>query len=97
MIRLIATDLDGTLLDSSGAIPPANRRALGTAIEQGVRLAIATARKASSTAAIVERLGLPCARVIHNGARVWDWHGHELRHFRVPMPLAEQIARFADQ
>jgi HAD superfamily hydrolase (TIGR01484 family) len=97
MIRLIATDLDGTLLDSAGAVPTANRQALGRAIEQGVRVAIATARKASSTAAIIDHLGVPCARVIHNGARMWDWHGDEVRHYRLPMALAEQIADFADR
>lgn len=97
MIRLVATDLDGTLLDSSGAIPAANRLALGQAVEQGVRVAVATARKASSADTIIAHLGLPCARIIHNGARMWDWLGAELRHYRLPMVLAEQIATFADR
>lgn len=97
MIRLVATDLDGTLLDSSGTVPTANRQALAEAVEQGVRVAIATARKASSTNTIIEQLGLPCARIIHNGARMWDWLGAELRHYRLPLALAEQIAMFADR
>ena len=96
MIRLIATDLDGTLLDSDGRIPLENRRALERAVKSGVRLALATARKASTTASVARALGLPCARIAHNGARIWDWTGRELRHYRLPMELAESIACFAD-
>ncbi len=96
MIRLIATDLDGTLLDSEGGVPEANRRALRVALERGVRLVLATARKASSTAAVAGMLGLPCARIAHNGARTWDWDGVERRHFRVSLDLADRIARYAD-
>jgi hypothetical protein len=97
MIRLVATDLDGTLLDSSGAIPAANHQALRLAFERGVRVVVATARKASSTAPIIDHLGIPCARAIHNGARMWDWFGDELRHYRLPMALADQIVTFADR
>ncbi len=96
MIRLIATDLDGTLLDSGGLVPLANRRALQRAYAQGVRLALVTARKASSTGAVARSLDLPCARIAHNGARLWDWSGTELHHYRLPMALAQSIAHFAD-
>jgi Cof subfamily protein (haloacid dehalogenase superfamily) len=96
-IRLVATDLDGTLLDSDGLIPPANRQALERALERGVYLVLATARKVDSTAQIEHLLGLPCARIVHNGARTWDWQGREIRHFRLPLDLALDIARFADE
>jgi hydroxymethylpyrimidine pyrophosphatase-like HAD family hydrolase len=96
MIRLIATDLDGTLLDSDGLIPEANQRALERAIELGVRLVLATARKEASTTAIAQMLGLPCARIAHNGARIWDWSGQELRHYRLPIDFARAVASFAD-
>lgn len=96
-IRLIATDLDGTLLNSAGLIPDANRYALDRALQLGVRLVLATARRASSAAAIADLLGLPCARIVHNGARMWDWSGQELAHYRLAMPLAQAVAGFADQ
>ena len=97
VIRLIATDLDGTLLDREGLIPAANRSALQRALDLDVRLALATARRATSTVHVADMLGLPCARIIHNGARMWDWSGVELRHYRVPLELARSVARFADE
>ncbi len=96
MIRLIATDLDGTLLNSADAIPAANIRALEQVSVQGVRLVLVTARKAASTLAVAQQLPVPCAQIMHNGARTWNWEGKELRHLRVPLPLALEIARFAD-
>lgn len=96
MIRLIATDLDGTLLDSAGRIPVANRIALARAVDSGVRLVLATARKLQSTRAVADLLALPCASIMHNGARTHDWSGAERRHYRLQPELAHAIASFAD-
>jgi hypothetical protein len=96
-IQLIATDIDGTLLDSANQLPAANRRALVAALERGVRLALVTARKQASTLAVAQLLDLPCACIAHNGARVWDWNGTELRHLTIPMPDARRIAALADE
>ena len=43
-IRLIAIDIDGTLLDSRSALPGRNRRAVHRAIEQGIRVVLVTGR-----------------------------------------------------
>ncbi len=96
-IRLIATDIDGTLLDSENNLPPANRRVLEAALNAGVRLALVTARKQASTFAVAELLQLPCACIAHNGARIWDWAGRELRHLVVELDLAREVARFAER
>lgn len=97
MIGLIATDIDGTLLDSADTVPAANRRALAEAVAQGVLLALVTARRRASTVAVARALGLPCACVSHNGARSWDWQGHELRHLTLDLALAREIVAFAEQ
>lgn len=96
LIQLIATDIDGTLLNSANQLPAANRRVLVQALERGVRLALVTARKHASTLAVAQVLDLPCAYVAHNGARVWDWNGTELRHLVIPIPDARCIAQLAD-
>lgn len=96
-IRLIATDIDGTLLNSEHLLPRRNVEALRRAVERGVRLVLATARKQATTLMVARMLNLPCACVAHNGARVWDWDGRELRHLTVDLDLARQIAIFADE
>ncbi len=65
--RVIATDLDGTLLGAEGLVSERNRRALVSATDMGVKVVIATARPPRTTQHIAERL--PCAAVIcGNGA-----------------------------
>lgn len=97
MIQLVATDLDGTLLNSENMIPPANIRALQRVVAKGVRVVLVTARKAASTSAVAKLLPVGCAQIMHNGARTRDWAGVEMRHLRVPLKLALEIARFADE
>jgi HAD superfamily hydrolase (TIGR01484 family) len=70
MIRLIALDLDGTLLDSEGRIPDANREALARAIEAGVEVALATGRRYDFARRIFESLPRPLTLILSNGAIV---------------------------
>ena len=68
-IRLIATDMDGTLLDHRGQIPPENVRAVLEAQKRGVTVAIATGRFPENGACIVdERLRLLAMRVMDMAA-----------------------------
>lgn len=72
MFKLIAFDLDGTLLDDRKQIPEENLRALRYAAEKGVHLVPATGRL---LCAIPEQLAaLPFIRyhILINGAKVYD-------------------------
>lgn len=58
-VRLVAIDMDGTLLPSfSQSISPRNAQALRAAQSAGVTVAIATGRRTAYTAPLLEGLGL---------------------------------------
>lgn len=57
-MKLLAVDLDGTLLDPSGRPHDADVRAIRAAVAAGVRVSIVTGRLYSGTRAFVEQLGL---------------------------------------
>ena len=62
-------DLDGTLLDGSGEIPPRNLGAMRRAVDAGIALAIATGRRRSTYRREVARLdGIPHRVSCSNGA-----------------------------
>ena len=58
-IRLLAVDLDGTLLNSRSEVSPANRQALGRAASGGVEVAIVTGRRFHSAPVSYTHLTLP--------------------------------------
>lgn len=65
--RVIATDLDGTLLDQSGQVSARNHRALTDAVAAGIKVVIVTARPPRATEAIAAMF--ECAAVVcGNGA-----------------------------
>ncbi len=68
MIKLLALDLDGTLLDSSGKIPDSNKQAIRAAEKKGVLVTIATGRRFRDARPIALEIGLNAPVVCHNGA-----------------------------
>jgi 5-amino-6-(5-phospho-D-ribitylamino)uracil phosphatase len=97
MIQLIITDIDGTLLDHYGDLPPGNAEALAMALERGARLVLATIRKRDSTERIAQQLGLPCTLVCQGGSAIYDGYGGVLRTLTIPLDLAHSIAAVADE
>ena len=86
-IRLLALDLDGTLLNSRGQISDRNRRALEDARNSGVRVAIVTGRRFRDARPIALELGLDVPVIAHNGALTK--HAETLETVAVlPLPLA---------
>ncbi|HEY0050047.1 MAG TPA: Cof-type HAD-IIB family hydrolase [Pyrinomonadaceae bacterium] len=68
MIKLLALDLDGTLLDSKGKIPDANLQAIRAAEEKGVLVTIATGRRFRDARPLGLQLDLNAPLITHNGA-----------------------------
>ena len=70
MIRLLAVDIDGTLLDSRARVPDAHREALVDASARGVDVVLATGRSFHFTQPIADLLPIPLTLIVNNGALV---------------------------
>ncbi|WP_196450431.1 HAD family hydrolase [Planomonospora sp. ID82291] len=70
--RMIATDLDGTLLRSGGTVSERMRRALLAAQDMGIEVVFVTARPPRYVDAIAEAVGCVGTAVCSNGAIVYD-------------------------
>jgi Cof subfamily protein (haloacid dehalogenase superfamily) len=68
MIKLLALDLDGTLLNSRGEIPEENKKAIRRAEEKGVLVTIATGRRFRDALPVGLELELNAPLITHNGA-----------------------------
>lgn len=72
LIRMIVTDLDGTLLAGKNNIPPENIRALRRAMDAGVLVALASGRMIEATLPIAREIGVNAPMSLFNGAMVYD-------------------------
>lgn len=71
-IRLVAVDLDGTLLRSDGTISLFTRRVIREATQAGLSVVIATGRSRDMAERIAAWLGLTTPLICCNGARVFS-------------------------
>lgn len=79
--RLVALDIDGTLVDSFGVMPPEVRAAVRRVVEAGVPVVLSTGRSWGSTQIIFDELELPDGwAVASNGAMVVTYPPFEIRH-----------------
>jgi hydroxymethylpyrimidine pyrophosphatase-like HAD family hydrolase len=93
-IRLIAVDIDGTLLPSTGnKISQRNCRALCAAEAAGVRVAIATGRRHAFAAPVIGQIGLgsATAMISSNGAVVRSLDGELLHRTLLPAGTAREL------
>ncbi|MBQ7492454.1 MAG: HAD family phosphatase [Clostridia bacterium] len=98
MIKLIATDLDNTLLDRKGAVPPATLRMVKKARVMGVPTAVVTGRSYASAGVIARRLGGNAPVICYNGAMILR-EGEEapLYESYVPQEVVGGILAFAKE
>jgi Cof subfamily protein (haloacid dehalogenase superfamily) len=84
-IRLIATDLDGTLLRGDSQVSDRTRAALAHAREAGITVVIATARMPRSTEQLAHQAGIGGAAICSNGAVVWNLDSRQVERTH-PLP-----------
>jgi Cof subfamily protein (haloacid dehalogenase superfamily) len=68
VIRLIGIDVDGTLLDSRGHLPDANRDAIFEAVESGIHVALVTGRSYPFARPVADPLPESVTLIVSSGA-----------------------------
>jgi hypothetical protein len=69
-IRLIALDLDGTLVNSRWEISEKDLEALGAASQRGIQIVVVTGRRARAAASYVAKIPFPITVITSNGALI---------------------------
>lgn len=78
MYKLVAIDLDGTLLNSYGEVTPKTKEALQKAKSQGIEIVLSSGRPISSTESLAVELGVDNYLISGNGAAVFDIQNQKL-------------------
>jgi Cof subfamily protein (haloacid dehalogenase superfamily) len=76
--RVVATDLDGTVVRSDGTISVRTRRALTAAADAGAMIVLVTGRPPRWLRGMAEATGHHGLAICANGAIVWDLHSESV-------------------
>ncbi|MFC3419154.1 Cof-type HAD-IIB family hydrolase [Salinicoccus hispanicus] len=77
MVKLIALDMDGTLLTPSHEISPRNQAAIKRAMERGVQVVVATGRAFYEAHGVISKIDMKLPYICLNGAEVRN-ESHEI-------------------
>lgn len=94
---IVFTDIDGTLLNSRGQVPPATRAALARLQERGVPVVLCSARPPVGVRKVAALAGIHGPSVCYSGSLALDREGRVLAQAGIPGELALECKAFARQ
>ena len=97
MIKLIATDLDGTLLPTGTEISPENIEAAKKAAAAGVTVTIATGRMYRAALPVAKNLGVDVPIITYNGALIRTVSGKTLFSSFLAPELIREVLDFVEE
>ena len=90
-VKLIAMDIDGTLLDSQSRLSPENVAAISEAAHAGIEIVIVTGRRFHSARHTVDALNCNFHVIATNGALVKSKNGETLQRHLLPVGTARRV------
>jgi len=91
MTRLVATDVDGTLLDHYGVLPDGRAAAVRALVAAGIPVVLATGKLWTSVRTLVRSLGLEGPHVACNGSVVFSADGTLLTRHLLDAATADEV------
>ena len=93
MIKLIVSDLDGTLLNSKQQISDRTLRAIKQIQRKGLRLLINTEQNYFDAKKILDAYNIPCDIACFGGSCIFDASGHQLHASYIPTKRIPEMLR----
>ncbi len=90
-MKLIASDLDGTLLNEKSKVSEANVRAIQKAMDKGVKFVVVTGRSYDAAVMPIKEVGIACPIITLNGASSFDIDGNVLRDIPMDKSVCKKV------
>lgn len=98
MYKLVAIDLDGTLLNSYSQVSTENKNAIKNSIEKGVEIVIASGRPISSAKSFANEIGANNYIICGNGALLYDIKNEKILYDKfIDKKKILEIIKFCDE
>ena len=97
MIRLIAADMDDTLLDAGSNLTARTLEALKKAMAQGVMVSLSSGRMPESMLPFAQKIGINAPMILFNGALIYDHRTDEILYSNpIPADTAKAVAKMIE-
>ncbi|KIL52842.1 Cof-type HAD-IIB family hydrolase [Jeotgalibacillus campisalis] len=96
-IKLIALDMDGTLLKNDHTVSDYTRKTIKEAQQKGVKVMVSTGRPLINCQEIVESLELASYLITVNGSEIWDADLNLIDRTMIDVEHIDQMYRLAQQ
>jgi len=90
-MKLIASDLDGTLLNMNSKVSKTNAGAIQKAIDKGIKFVVVTGRSYDAANMPLEEVGITCPIITLNGASTVDVNKNILRDIPMDISVCEKV------
>ncbi len=97
MIKLIASDMDGTLLNEKMQISAENIKTIKYAQKKGVEFLIATGRSKLESAKLLANAGIKVGYINLNGAMLYNTEGHLVFEQDIPTEKSKEIIKILNE
>ena len=93
MIRMVVSDMDGTLLNKKAEVSAKNLEAIRRLTENNIEFVIASGRDYQGVYSITSRYGLECEAILGNGSQYVDCRGKLLMSCYLKKTLVKEIVK----
>ena len=96
-IQLIATDLDGTLLNSNHQISEYNKNVIKKAAEMGIKIILSTGRPTSAATKFLYDLNIDTELISFNGAMITDKNSNIIYQQNLDASIGKELIKIAEK
>ena len=96
-IKIVAIDMDGTLLNSNHTLSATNEQTLGKLKQYGLKILFATGKTRHSAVPVIEKLNIETPGVYVQGLLIVNGDGSIRYQRTLKRPLAEEVAQIAQE
>ncbi|MGE7660137.1 Cof-type HAD-IIB family hydrolase [Peribacillus sp. NPDC097197] len=97
MIKTIAIDMDGTLLNKMQMVSEENKSSIHKAQEEGIEVIIATGRSFEEARYALDKVGLECPIICVNGAALFTQEGKVAASHPMPIASVKNAAEWLEE
>lgn len=92
-IKLIALDIDGTIMDKNFHISDAVKNSVKKAIDNGIKVVLATGRMFSATLPVAQEMGIKTPLITYQGSLIKEYNPSSkiLQHLTIKQEIAKEL------